>query len=98
MRRSFSTQDPGPVPVSDFFERNQIQISEPSAEPFLSFNHPLVPQYLQKVLEKENIVEPTLIQSATMSVALQKRDIVGIAETGSGKTLAYLLPSIPIIN
>lgn len=35
---------------------------------------------------------PTPIQAQTWPIALQGRDIVGIAKTGSGKTLGYLFP------
>jgi len=35
---------------------------------------------------------PTPIQIQVWPVALQGRDLIGVAETGSGKTLAYLLP------
>lgn len=35
---------------------------------------------------------PTPIQSATYSVILSDKDVVGIAQTGTGKTLAYMLP------
>lgn len=43
-------------------------------------------------LKKENIVEPTEIQTITIPLALENKDIVGQSQTGSGKTLAYLLP------
>lgn len=36
--------------------------------------------------------KPTPIQSATIPVALQGRDICGCASTGTGKTAAYMLP------
>ena len=43
-------------------------------------------------LEKQQISEPTPIQSAALPVLLAGRDAYLHAETGTGKTLAYLLP------
>ena len=37
---------------------------------------------------------PTLIQSASIGLALQGRDVLGAAKTGSGKTLAFLIPLV----
>jgi ATP-dependent RNA helicase DDX23/PRP28 len=40
---------------------------------------------------------PTPIQRATIPLAIDHRDVVGIAETGSGKTLAFLIPLLAYI-
>lgn len=37
---------------------------------------------------------PTAIQQKSIPVALQDRDIIGLAETGSGKTAAFALPML----
>lgn len=43
-------------------------------------------------LERQQITDPTPIQSAALPVLLAGRDAYLHAETGTGKTLAYLLP------
>lgn len=50
---------------------------------------------LDSIIEK--FPEPTPIQRATIPLALNHRDVVGIAETGSGKTLAFLIPLLSYI-
>lgn len=48
--------------------------------------------HLLQVLHLRGFVTPTPIQAKSLPIALNGRDIVGVAETGSGKTLAYGLP------
>lgn len=48
-------------------------------------------------LDRYGFEEPTPIQRQAIPIALQKRDLIGIAETGSGKTLAFLLPMLSYI-
>lgn len=61
--------------------------------------HPQLPAKLVDILRNTlNYQEPTPIQRAAMPLALEHRDVVGIAETGSGKTLAFLLPLLTYIT
>ena len=39
-----------------------------------------------------NFTTPTPIQTQAIPLALQGRDVIGLAETGSGKTAAFVLP------
>lgn len=47
-----------------------------------------------RVLETMKITEPSPIQTQTIPIALEGRDIVATAQTGTGKTLAFALPSL----
>ena len=48
-------------------------------------------EFVQAV-EKMGFSEPTPIQSATIPVLLEGRDVIGQAQTGTGKTAAFMLP------
>lgn len=60
----------------------------------MTFSELHVADNLCKALEKQNISEPTYIQSRTYKNITDGRDLVACSSTGSGKTLAYLLPLI----
>lgn len=47
-----------------------------------------------KTLEKLRFKTPTPIQSKAIPIALQGKDIMGIAQTGTGKTMAFGIPTI----
>jgi ATP-dependent RNA helicase RhlE len=47
---------------------------------------------LQANLARHGFVQPTAVQSKTISPALAGHDIVATAQTGTGKTLAFVLP------
>jgi len=51
-----------------------------------------------KGLKKESITTPTKIQTETIELAIENKDVIAEAITGSGKTLAYLLPSFERID
>jgi ATP-dependent RNA helicase RhlE len=53
----------------------------------------LSPSLLTK-LDRLGFVTPTPIQDAAIPVALEGRDLIGIAQTGTGKTLAFGLPMV----
>jgi ATP-dependent RNA helicase RhlE len=47
---------------------------------------------ISRALAEENYVTPTPIQTQTVPLVLEGRDVVGIAQTGTGKTAAFALP------
>ncbi len=49
---------------------------------------------LLEIIQQNNFITPTPIQHQCIPIALQDKDIVGIAQTGTGKTLAFGLPMI----
>ena len=53
----------------------------------------LAPSLLD-ILSKLNLTSPTPIQEKAIPVAIEGKDIIGIAQTGTGKTLAFGLPMI----
>lgn len=54
-------------------------------------NLSLTPDLIE-ALHKKGIEEPTDIQTKSIPLILENKDLIGQSETGSGKTLAYLLP------
>src|SRR3954452_10620958 len=44
------------------------------------------------IIEKIGFQNPTPIQAEVIPLALQGKDIIGLAQTGSGKTAAFALP------
>jgi ATP-dependent RNA helicase DDX23/PRP28 len=53
---------------------------------------------LLDIIDKVGYEEPTPIQRAAIPIALQARDLIGVAVTGSGKTAAFLLPLLTYIS
>lgn len=62
--------------------------------PNLSFYHLGIAPKMLKVLEGMKFIVPTPIQHKAIPLALEGKDIVGIAQTGTGKTLAFGIPIV----
>lgn len=60
----------------------------------LSFDDlPLAP-FLKETIKEVGFTNPTPIQAQTIPLALEGKDIIGLAQTGTGKTAAFVLPII----
>ena len=57
-----------------------------------SFNEFGLAEPILRALAQEKYVTPTPIQSQTIPLVCQSRDVIGIAQTGTGKTAAFALP------
>jgi ATP-dependent RNA helicase RhlE len=49
---------------------------------------------MQAAIRAAKYVTPTPIQAATISSALEGRDVIGAAQTGTGKTAAFMIPLV----
>lgn len=61
---------------------------------FLGFRHLNLSVDVLRSLDRLGFHTPTPIQAEAIPVALQGRDLIGIAQTGTGKTLAFGLPML----
>ncbi|MBP6880600.1 DEAD/DEAH box helicase [Candidatus Saccharibacteria bacterium] len=60
--------------------------------PVNSFSDFAMSNILKENLAKKGFEKPTQIQDKAIPVALEGKDVIGIANTGTGKTAAFLLP------
>ncbi|KAK4128722.1 DEAD-domain-containing protein [Parathielavia appendiculata] len=67
-------------------------------DPMRSWEESKLPRRLLEIVHKVGYEEPTPIQRAAIPIALQARDLIGVAVTGSGKTAAFLLPLLVYIS
>ncbi|MCJ1350490.1 MAG: mRNA splicing protein prp28 [Icmadophila ericetorum] len=66
--------------------------------PMRSWAESGLPKRLLDVIEQVGYTEPSAVQRAAIPIALQSRDLIGVAVTGSGKTAAFLLPLLVYIS
>lgn len=62
--------------------------------PIKDFSSINFPNDVLKYFESKGYVKPTPIQAQGWPMALQGKDVVGIADTGSGKTISFVLPAL----
>ncbi|EEQ91334.1 mRNA splicing protein prp28 [Blastomyces dermatitidis] len=65
--------------------------------PMRSWAESGLPKRLLNIIEQVGYTDPSPIQRAAIPIALQNRDLIGVAVTGSGKTAAFLLPLLVYI-
>jgi ATP-dependent RNA helicase DDX23/PRP28 len=66
--------------------------------PMRSWAESALPQGLLDIVAQVGYTDPSPIQRAAIPIALQSRDLIGVAVTGSGKTAAFLLPLLVYIS
>ncbi|KAJ5774122.1 hypothetical protein N7457_009018 [Penicillium paradoxum] len=66
--------------------------------PMRSWEESPLPKRLLELVDRVGYKEPTAIQRAAIPIAMQSRDLIGVAVTGSGKTAAFLLPLLVYIS
>ncbi|KAK2601739.1 mRNA splicing protein prp28 [Conoideocrella luteorostrata] len=67
-------------------------------DPMRSWEESGLPRRLLNIVDRVGYKEPSPIQRAAIPIALQARDLIGVAVTGSGKTAAFLLPLLVYIS
>ncbi|KIV78118.1 pre-mRNA-splicing ATP-dependent RNA helicase prp28 [Exophiala sideris] len=66
--------------------------------PMRNWKESNLPRRLLDIVDQVGYVEPSAVQRAAIPIALQNRDLIGVAVTGSGKTAAFLLPLLVYIS
>ncbi|KAI5815942.1 pre-mRNA-splicing ATP-dependent RNA helicase prp28 [Pyronema omphalodes] len=66
--------------------------------PMRSWAESGLPSRLLNVVDEVGYKEPSPIQRAAIPIALQNRDLIGVAVTGSGKTASFILPLLVYIS
>lgn len=81
--------------VSEFRRQNEMMIKGTNVpDPVSRFQDVDFPREVFVEFERKGFSQPTAIQAQGWPMALNGRDMVGIAQTGSGKTLSFVLPGL----
>jgi len=79
---------------TQFINKNPVEVKEVVYTPKHTFADFGLDGRMVKTLKELKLTNPSPIQDQTIPLALEGKDVVGLAETGSGKTAAFLLPLI----
>ncbi|ORE03761.1 P-loop containing nucleoside triphosphate hydrolase protein [Rhizopus microsporus var. microsporus] len=66
--------------------------------PIRSWDESGLPEKIQQIIKEIGYKDPTPIQRQAIPIAIQNRDLIGIAETGSGKTASFVIPLLVYIS
>lgn len=66
--------------------------------PMRSWAESGLPKRILDIVDQVGYTDPSPVQRAAIPIALQSRDLIGVAVTGSGKTAAFLLPLLVYIS
>ncbi|KAK2810523.1 mRNA splicing protein prp28 [Arthroderma sp. PD_2] len=66
--------------------------------PMRAWSESNLPKRLLDIIDSVGYKDPSPIQRVAIPIALQNRDLIGVAVTGSGKTAAFLLPLLVYIS
>lgn len=83
---------------SKFINRATERAEKPAYEATNKFSDFALNTVLQRNLEALKFTAPSAIQDQAIPIALQGRDVIGLANTGTGKTAAFLLPILEKLN
>lgn len=87
----FGRKDPK-IDFSLFVNKVTEEISEEKYIPDNQFEDFNIDKRIKDNIKNLGYITPTPIQDKTISLALEGKDVIGIANTGTGKTAAFLLP------
>merc|ERR1719215_1500741 len=60
---------------------------------YATFDEAPFPPVIQNALSKAGFPAPSQIQQYCWPLAMEGKDVIGVAATGSGKTISFLLPA-----
>lgn len=64
----------------------------------MSFSNLGLSSKVLEAVEAAGYTEPTAIQKQAIPHALERRDVLGIAQTGTGKTASFTLPMLTLLE
>merc|ERR1719245_2922658 len=81
----------------------EVKVQDPSGRPmsrfprYASFNEAPFPSVIMDAIHKAGFPSPSQIQQYCWPLAMEGKDVIGVAATGSGKTISFLLPAFTSI-